>query len=60
MGKAAAIISIVGAATLGAARPCPSSILVTRTVLVASRTNGGTAAIGMGTSINLVVDTRQP
>jgi threonine/homoserine/homoserine lactone efflux protein len=46
---AVAVLSIAGAITLGAMSPGPSFIMVARTALAVSRTDGVAAAFGMGT-----------
>ncbi len=43
-----AVLSIAGAITLGAMSPGPSFVMVARTALAASRTDGVAAALGMG------------
>jgi threonine/homoserine/homoserine lactone efflux protein len=48
MGIAVAVLSIAGAITLGAMSPGPSFIMVARTSLAGSRTDGIAAAFGMG------------
>jgi threonine/homoserine/homoserine lactone efflux protein len=45
---AVAVLSIAGAITLGAMSPGPSFIMVARTALAVSRTDGVAAAFGMG------------
>jgi threonine/homoserine/homoserine lactone efflux protein len=44
---AVAVLSIAGAITLGAMSPGPSFIMVARTALAVSRTDGVAAAFGM-------------
>lgn len=48
MGTAVAVLSIAGAITLGAMSPGSSFIMVARTSLAVSRTDGIAAAFGMG------------
>lgn len=48
MENAVAILSIAGAISLGAMSPGPSFIMVARTALAGSRTDGVAAALGMG------------